>query len=565
MELQPNTTLQSGKITIIKKIGQGGFGITYLAEHGLYGKIALKEFFLSTANKYCTRSGKTVSTGNMNSTDFAKFKQDFINEAKTLYQLKDIPNVVNVHDYFEENNTVYFFMDYIEGESLKILVERKNRLPLNTAITYIEQIGNALIKVHEKGILHRDVKPDNILINTRNNAILIDFGIARNFVEGEAKTHTGMATKGYAPPEQFVQKAKRGAYTDVFSLGGTLYFCLTGKRPQTSDEINLDGFLTPKDLNKNIPNNINTAILKAIEKNPKNRYQSVQAFLKGITENVTSQEEEERTIIEPPSFGEESQIEQTIIDSTSTQKEQQQEKKSSWFGTLKKTLGFNHNEIQESINIEMVEIPSGTFQMGSNENDDEKPIHRVTLNGFKMSKYPITQKQWRGIMGRNPSYFKNCDNCPVENVSWNDTQKFIKKLNQKTGENYRLPTEAEWEYAAKGGQNYKYAGSNNIGSVAWYNGNSGSKTHPVGQKSANGYGLHDMSGNVWEWCQDVWHDNYSGAPTYGSAWISGGNSAARVLRGGSWYSYSESCRAANRISYTPSYRFNTSGFRLVLP
>jgi serine/threonine protein kinase len=296
MELQPNTKLQNGKITILKKIGQGGFGITYLAEHGLYGKIAVKEFFLSTANKYCTRLGNKVATGgNMNSADFHKFKQDFINEAKILHQLRDIPNVVNVHDYFEENNTVYFYMDYIEGESLKSLVEKKGKLPLNTAIAYIQEVGNALTAVHEKSILHRDIKPDNIIINTRNNAILIDFGIARDFVEGETKTHTNMATKGYAPPEQFVQKAKRGAYTDVFSLGGTLYFCLTGQRPQTSSEISLDGFLTPKDLNKAIPNNINNAILKAIKPNPKERFQNIEAFLGEILgRNII---EEEKTFI----------------------------------------------------------------------------------------------------------------------------------------------------------------------------------------------------------------------------------------------------------------------------
>jgi len=212
---------------------------------------------------------------------------------------------------------------------------------------------------------------------------------------------------------------------------------------------------------------------------------------------------------------------------------------------------------------QMKYISSGTFQMGSNEYDDEK-IHSVTVSSFYMSKYEVTQKQWRDIMGTNPSGFKNCDNCPVEQVSWDDTQAFIKKLNAKTGKNYRLPTEAEWEYAARGGQSYKYAGSDNIDNVAWYAYNSGSKTHPVGQKSANGYDLYDMTGNVWEWCND-WYgsDYYSSSPSSNPKGASSG--AIRVLRGSSWSHYSKYCRTAYRFNYAPSNRYDYLGFRLVLP
>jgi formylglycine-generating enzyme required for sulfatase activity len=166
--------------------------------------------------------------------------------------------------------------------------------------------------------------------------------------------------------------------------------------------------------------------------------------------------------------------------------------------------------------IEMVLVQGGTFTMGSNSGDsDEKPLHQVTLSDFYIGKYEVTQKQWREIMGNNPSHF-NGDERPVEYVSWNDAQEFIRKLNAKTGQKYRLPTEAEWEYAACGGQQsrgYTYSGSNDINAVAWYGNNSNNKTHAVGQKQANELGLHDMSGNVWEWCGD-WYDNYSsGAQT----------------------------------------------------
>ncbi|MFN4257335.1 MAG: SUMF1/EgtB/PvdO family nonheme iron enzyme, partial [Saprospiraceae bacterium] len=183
-------------------------------------------------------------------------------------------------------------------------------------------------------------------------------------------------------------------------------------------------------------------------------------------------------------------------------------------------------------------VQGGTFQMGcTNEpqdcDDDEKPVHSVTLADFYIGKYEVTQKQWRDIMGSNPSYFKNCDNCPVENVSWDDVQEFLKKLNAKyPGKNYRLPTEAEWEYAARGGQQSKghqYAGSDNLGLVAWYNGNSGNKTHPVGERKANELGLYDMSGNVWEWCWDLYDPE-----VYGSY---------RIFRGGSWAESERGCGA----------------------
>ena len=189
--------------------------------------------------------------------------------------------------------------------------------------------------------------------------------------------------------------------------------------------------------------------------------------------------------------------------------------------------------------IEMVYVKGGTFTMGAiseqgaDAYDDEKPAHSVTLSDFYIGKYEVTQAQWRAVMGSNPSSFKG-DNLPVENVSWNDIQKFIQKLNAQTGKEFRLPTEAEWEYAARGGsksRGYKYSGSNNIGDVAWYSGNSGSKTHPVGQKQPNELGIYDMSGNVWEWCSD-WYGSYSSSSQTNPKGPNSGD--YRVLRGGDW-------------------------------
>jgi len=229
---------------------------------------------------------------------------------------------------------------------------------------------------------------------------------------------------------------------------------------------------------------------------------------------------------------------------------------------------------------EMVVLPSGSFLMGSpdpgpdpfsNENPkafslpDEKPQHRVQIQNFAIGKYEVTQEQWYAVMGNNPSENKG-RTLPVEKVSWNDIQQFITKLNQKTGQKYRLPSEAEWEYAARAGTTTEWSFGNDatkLGNYAWYGGNSGSKTRAVGQKLPNAFGLFDMHGNVWEWTQDCWHENYAGAPKDGGAWTASCSGDFRVIRGGwSWYSESTEFRSANRGRYVSVDRFEGIGLRL---
>ncbi|NQS98347.1 MAG: formylglycine-generating enzyme family protein [candidate division Zixibacteria bacterium] len=216
--------------------------------------------------------------------------------------------------------------------------------------------------------------------------------------------------------------------------------------------------------------------------------------------------------------------------------------------------------------MKFVKIPGGSFMMGSNSGgSNEKPVHRVTLKPFMMQTTEVTQAQWKALMEKNTSRFKG-NNLPVERVFWNDCQEFIKKLNQRyPGKGYRLPTEAEWEYACQAGTTTKYYSGNSesdLKRVAWYDGNSGNKTHPVGKRRPNVWGLYDMHGNVWEWCEDWYHYNYNGAPTNGSAWLSP-SGAYRILRGGSWNYGAYSCRSAVRDYSNPSYRGSNFGFRLV--
>jgi formylglycine-generating enzyme required for sulfatase activity len=238
---------------------------------------------------------------------------------------------------------------------------------------------------------------------------------------------------------------------------------------------------------------------------------------------------------------------------------------------------------QTQLSANFVRVEGGTFQMGSTANGSEKPIHTVTVKSFSISKYQVTQKEWQEVMGNNPSNFKG-DNRPVEQVSWYEAVDYCNKRSIKEGltpayrgsgdnitcdwnaNGYRLPTEAEWEFAAKGGtKEYlttEYSGSNSVDAVAWYSGNSGNSTHPVGTKAANSLGIHDMSGNVWEWCWD-WYGGYSSrSQTDPRGAVSG---ADRVLRGGSWDYSAAYVRSAGRVYSTPADRDYFIGFRLVRP
>ena len=226
--------------------------------------------------------------------------------------------------------------------------------------------------------------------------------------------------------------------------------------------------------------------------------------------------------------------------------------------------------VKDGISIDMVRVEAGTFTMGATAemedlwNDEEKPTHRVTLtNDYYIGKYEVTQALWKAVMGNNPSNFKG-DNLPVERVNWKDCQKFLSKLNRITGKTFRLPTEAEWEYAARGGnksRGYQYSGSNNFSDVAWFMENSGSETHAVGTKQANELGIYDMSGNVREWCQD-WYGKYNSSSQVNPT---GANSGSRrVCRGGCWIYNDRGCRSSCRFSYTPGDRDNFLGLRLVL-
>ena len=233
----------------------------------------------------------------------------------------------------------------------------------------------------------------------------------------------------------------------------------------------------------------------------------------------------------------------------------------------RRETGYSNGILKvNGIEYPMVYVSGGSFMMGSDDSEadsDEKPVHRVTLSSYRIGKYEVTQELWEAVMGSNPSRFKGSRR-PVEMVSWDDCQTFIRKLNSLTGQTFKLPTEAQWEFAARGGNSsrgYKYSGSNYIDNVGWYDDNSGSTSHNVGTKSPNELGIYDMSGNVYEWCRD-WKGTYSSSSQVDPEGPSTGS--YRVYRGGSWCSFAGRCRVSNRIYYSPDNRYFDLGLRLCL-
>ena len=672
--LQPNSTLQGGKYRIIEKLGQGGFGITYLAENTLLeGKVAIKEFFFKD---YCERDNATrhvtISTSG-NREIVERFKQKFIKDARTIFKLNH-QNIVCIHDVFEENGTAYYVMDYIEGESLGDMVKRRGAIPEAEALGYVKDAASALEYIHSKNINHLGIKPGNLVLRKSDGkVIVIDFCVAKQYdavtSEGITTTPVGIS-RGYSPAEQYRKNGVQAfsPQSDVYALAATLFKLLTGNTPPEAMDIQDEGLPVAELQEKHISRPVISAIAMAM-KGRHDRTQSVAEFISNLNADATvvivgSAEAAGYDVtftcnvpsallsIDGVPSGTASgtrflktgshSIQVTAdnyVDYSGTFAVNSSSRSVSV--TLQEVAGYDvtfscnvpsamlsidgvasgtasgtrflktgrhsiqvtadhHyvdysgtfavNSSSRSINITLQEAPcgfsngvltingvscdmvwveGGTFCMGATSEQglgserDGLPVHSVTLSGYYIGKTEVTQALWKAVMGSNPSWFKG-DNLPVENVSWNDCQEFIRKLNDLTGQNFRLPTEAEWEFACRGGINsggYRYSGSDYIDDVAWYDDNSRETTHPVAKKLPNELGIYDMSGNVWEWCND-WYGFYcSGAQINPKGPYDGLN---RVYRGGSWGYYGWCCRSSLRNCDSPGYHSVYLGLRLAL-
>ena len=549
MYLSNGSFLQGSKYRINRHISSGGFGNTYEAELCMIHKrVAIKEFFVKN---FCNRNSETsqvsISTSS-NQQLVNKLKQKFIDEAASIWQFNH-PNIVRVTDVFEENGTAYYVMDYINGISLHSMLKRDGALSEEKAIRYIKQVADALQYVHSQNRLHLDIKPGNIMVDANDNAILIDFGASKQYDEQGENTSTllGLNTIGYAPVEQMSRSfSDFNPSADVYALGATLYKLLTNITPKDSVLLMTgDEELSP--LPSFISDNIKNAVEHAMIPQRKRRTQTIAEFINEISRPNPRRQ--------PEGCLTEDVDEITVVDMGDILKQEPAKSKL-------EDLTFN----VDGVSFKMIAVEGGTFKMGCNDSDaydDEKTIHNVTLSSYYIGETQVAQALWKAVMGNNPSYFKG-DNLPVENVSWDDCQKFISKLNSLTGQNFRLPTEAEWEFAARGGNNsnhYQYSGSNELGDVAWYAGNSGDKTHVVATKQPNELGLYDMSGNVWELCSD-WYGNYSSSSQTNPT---GPNSGSfRVIRGGNRLYDARCCRSSHRGNDWSDHGSDDLGLRLVL-
>ncbi|MBR6483243.1 MAG: SUMF1/EgtB/PvdO family nonheme iron enzyme [Bacteroidaceae bacterium] len=628
--LPVGTCLHKGQYRIIRHLASGGFGNTYEAvDVALERRVAIKEFYPKSLCGRTTSAGDVTLLSTEHVEMFTQLRAKFRKEAVRLSQLNN-HYIVRVHTYFEELGTAFYVMDYLQGESLSARMKRTGR-PLTEAeaLKYTSQVLEALAEVHAQNIWHLDLKPANIMVNERDEAVLIDFGASKQLqsIDGYTiSTSQNVAyTQGYAPLELVSgDMNKFGPWTDLYSLGATLYALFTMTTPPTAATIMDDGLpALPTSLSASTQELIAWLMQPAKSGRPQSVQEvqtrlhlppSVPALLpiadvevvveesdndehKEIT--LSSQREEAKEEIISPvapkasssswglllgfavviavitgvavnkcSGGEGDSAEEPTVDSL-VRPTVDTVKPDTKVATL--DVPENCPEVIKKLAANMVYVEGGTFTMGatkeqgSDARDEEKPAHKVTLKGFYIGKYEVTQAEWKAVMGENPSYHFKGDNLPIENVSWDDCQEFIRKLNELTGKNFRLPTEAEWEYAARGGnksRGYKYSGGNNVDDVAWYGGNSNYNTHPVGTKRANELGLYDMSGNVWEWCQD-WYGSYSSSAQTNPTGL--GSGSKRVLRGDSWGGRAWRCRLSFRGGVNPDGRSGSVGLRLVIP
>lgn len=570
---------------IIKLLVKGGFGHTYLA----------KDLDLP-GHPHCVV--KHLQPKDSNPAVLSIAKRLFDTEAQTLYKLGRLHDrIPTLWAHFEDNGEFYLVQEFIAGHDLTEELIPGKRLSESYTITLLQDILEILAVVHQESAIHRDIKPANLMRREDGKIVLIDFGavkeigtlVARD--RRQASLTIAIGSHGYMPSEQARGKPKLAS--DIYAVGTIAIQALTGEHPVSLPEDPQTGELVWRD-RTTVSNNLANVLDKMVRDRFSERYQNaseaLQAILSLSLPPAADNPPSGRLPNDPPFL--------LLSPAPPTQKAPSNTLKTIEFETVTvNSMGLivNHHQsrsqvfaetIANDITLEMVAIPGGSFVMGSptteaERDNDEGPQHTVNIASFFMGKYQVTQALWRVVadlpkvkidLDRNPSYLKG-DNLPVEQVSWDDAREFCARLSQLTGRNYRLPSEAEWEYACRAGTTTPfYFGETITPDLVNYNGNYPyalapkgtyrNKTTAVGSFLPNTFGLYDLHGNVLEWCQDVWHENYHGAPTDGSAWESGGNSKYRVLRGGSCYFNAKNCRAALRKGISPGIRSLNFGFRV---
>jgi len=530
--------------------------------------------------------------------------QRFLRESETIAALNH-QNIRAVYDRGEDAEGHFLVMEYIDGATLHERVAKNGALDDSTFIDLAQGLGKALSFAHKKSVIHRDVKPANVMFTGDGTPKLTDFGLARMGHESDlSMTGYGMGTLDYASPEQRRDAKSADHRSDIYGLGATLYFATTGESPKTIRE-------------SRIPIRWRNVILKCLEEKPEIRYFSIDDLLHdiqmpprvytepaaGFAESLTCSScgnfnpPETKycrscgkdIFVECPNCREDviagigfcgncgqdlssEALGKIAAAKTSEAKKAREEGArcinpfySEGWEVEDGTPGFGGyaKKLKDpKTGITFILVPKGEFMMGSPSNEegryDDETQHLVKLTKpFYLGETEVTQAQWEKLMGSNRSRFKG-DSLPVETVSWNDCRDYL----EKAGTGYRLPTEAEWEYACRADTTTRFHSGDSdssLDAVAWYDDNSNRNTHPVARKQPNDWGFYDMHGNVWEWCQD-WHGDYPrGTASDPSGPPSGED---RVLRGGSWFLNPWDCRSANRRRNLPVIRSINYGFRV---
>jgi len=533
-----------GNYKILKEIGEGGMGTVYLAEHVTLGKkYALKVLFPHLAKK-------------------KDLRERFIREAQAQATLNH-QSIVRVTDYIEYQGQHILVSEYIEGPTLSEYMQKKGKLSAKEILHIVEGPMEALNYVHSKGIIHRDIKPSNILIDESGKSYITDFGIAL-ILGADPLTQIGatMGTPHYMSPEQALNPKKIDHRSDLYSVGCVIYELATCEPPfdgETSFEI-VDKHKNeiPRDislLNRSLPADFASAIMKALAKSPNDRFSGCGEMLKAL------KSDDEIYIIA------EGETEKSKIPRSKAAS------KTSRSAHLRN--GYSKDAICDWLDMEMVFVPKGEFLMGSGEIDDETPQHLVHLDSYYIGKYHVTNNHWAEYLIRqgltqesiNRLIDKGLGNYPVVEVSWNDVLKFTKWLSKVTGKKYRLPTESEWEKAARGKDGRKYPWGNELLKRGLHVVDSRGTLRPTLPPGSfpsysSPYGCEDMVGYIWQWCHDWYDENYymknpSRNPQGPKRGIS------RVLRGGSWDTLSDFLRVSYRSRGNPTERSSGNGFRCV--
>jgi len=570
---------------VIKVLGEGGFGKTYLTEDAdrLDSPCVIKQF-----------APQVTGTAALQ-----KATELFKHEARQLYELGEHHSQIPRLDaYFEYGTSLYLVQEFIQGDNLLIELKQKpyNEQQIRELLTDLLPV---LDFIHTRNVIHRDIKPDNIIRRQQDRKlVLIDFGGAKRITQTNlAIQGTGLYTPGYAPTEQMSGRAIPAS--DLYALGVTCVRLLTQCLPifnlygeiddDIYDALSLEWLWRQhlQTMGVTISNELAAILDKLLIHAPKERYQTAQEVLRDLNSPPPQQRIPTAILVTPPSqstgtlFGggvplKTFNFDVVTVDSQSNIKNRQH-----------RQAEYFPEDLGNSVTLEMISIPGGTFLMGSPDNEqqrsnDESQQHKVKISPFVIGKTPVTQAQWQAVaalpqvnqkLDADPSHFKGA-NRPVEQVTWYDAIEFCARLSKKTGRKYRLPCEAEWEYACRAGTTTPFHFGETISpEIANYDGNytygSGKKgkyrqrTTVVGSfQVANAFGLYDMHGNVWEWCADFWHENYDDAPNDGSVWEFGGDDLYRMLRGGSWSFYPSVCRSANRYRGRLNLRNDNLGFRI---